>query len=109
MTFLGAEVLAAALLYAAAAFAVWQHHAHGQTHTRAALLAGAGLVLQAISLAHIVLHAGVLIIGVGTALSLFAWQAALLLWLFTLRRPMSLLELTIYPLAGFFALVGLLI
>src|SRR5699024_8746385 len=50
-----------------------------------------------------------LIIGVGTALSLFAWQAALLLWLFTLRRPMSLLELTIYPLAGFFALVGLLI
>ena len=45
-------------------------------------------------------HGEAVVIGVREALSLFAWQSALLLWLFCLRQPLRVLGLAIYPLAG---------
>ena len=103
------EVLLAALAYAAAAGAVWAHHAHGRRYGHVIALAGVGLVMQMIALVHVTLRAHAMVIGLGTALSLFAWQAALLLWLFSLRRSVGALGLVIYPVAALCAIAGLLI
>ncbi len=48
-------------------------------------------------------HEGSLRIGVTEAASLFAWQSALLLWLFSFREQLSSNSLVIYPVAGVFA------
>lgn len=45
-------------------------------------------------------------LGVHEALSLFAWQSALLLWLFCLREPLRILGVVLYPLAAVAALVA---
>jgi len=103
------EVLIAALAYAGAAAAVWQHLARGSGYWRVTLLAAVGLLAQLVALAHLSLEAGMIVIGLGTALSLFAWQAALLLWLFSLRESVGALGLVIYPLAGLCAIAGLLV
>ena len=109
MAFVVIEVLLAALAYSAATRAVWQHHAQGTTYLPVTLWAGAGLVLQLVSLAHLTLSAGAMIIGLGTALSLFAWQAALLLWLFSLKESVGALGLVMYPVAAICAVAGLLV
>lgn len=103
------EVVIAVLGYGAATFAVWQHLRAGRPYWRASALAGVGLVAQIGSLIHLSLESGMLVIGVGTALSLFAWQAALLLWLFSLRESVGALGLAIYPLAALCALIALLV
>lgn len=63
-------------------------------------LALAALVLQAVGLATEIFHDGNLTVGVTEALSLFAWQAAALLWLMALSQPLNVLGLAIYPLAA---------
>lgn len=103
------EVLIAALAYGAATRAVWAHHANGSRYWRVTAFAAIGLIAQPIALVHMSLHTGRMVIGLGTALSLFAWQAALLLWLFSLRRSVGALGLVIYPLAGLCAIAGLLV
>ncbi|MBS63892.1 cytochrome c biogenesis protein CcsA [Salinisphaera sp.] len=103
------EVLLAALLYAGAAAAVWRHLARGAPYWHVSVLAGLGLAAQIGSLVHLSLHSGMLVIGLGTALSLFAWQAALLLWLFSLRESVGALGLVIYPFAGLCAIAALLV
>ena len=103
------EVLIAALAYAGAAAAVWRHLSDGRAYWHVTALAALGLVAQIGSLVHLSLHSGMLVIGVGTALSMFAWQAALLLWVFSLRESVGALGLVIYPLAGLCAIAALLI
>lgn len=109
MTFVVIEVVLAVLAYAAATRAVWRHHVLGAPYRPATLLAGGGLAMQLVALVHMTLHTGTMIIGVGAALSLFAWQAALLLWLFSLRSSIGALGLVIYPVAAFCALAGLIV
>jgi ABC-type uncharacterized transport system permease subunit len=46
------------------------------------------------------------VIGVREALSLFAWQSALLLWLFCLREPLQVLGVLVYPFAGLAAVTA---
>jgi ABC-type uncharacterized transport system permease subunit len=43
-------------------------------------------------------------LGISEALSLFAWQSALLLWFLCLREPLRMMAPVIYPLAGAAAL-----
>lgn len=109
MTFVILEVLFAAAAYAAATRAVYQHHAMDASYRRVTGLAALGLILHVVALVHMTLHTGMMIIGVGSALSLFAWQAALLLWLFSLKRSVAALGLVIYPVAGLCAITGLLV
>lgn len=47
-----------------------------------------------------------IVIGLREAISLFAWQSALLLWLFCLREPLRILGVVIYPLAGIAAAIA---
>lgn len=58
------------------------------------------LVLHLILLSSQLFHGRAIAIGVHEALSLFAWQSAVLLWLLCLREPLRVLGLVIYPLAG---------
>ena len=46
--------------------------------------------------------------GVTEALSMFAWQAAALLWLLALSQPLQILGVAIYPLAGLAGLAAAL-
>lgn len=62
--------------------------------------AAAALALHAAALSGQLLHDSGLHIGVTEALSLFAWQSAMLLWAFSWREPVSVNGLAIYPLAG---------
>lgn len=101
------EVLLALAAYGGAAYTLWQHLRHGRTYVHTRLWAGIGLLIHAFALAHLGLASGVLILGFGTALSLFAWQSALLLWLFSLRGAIGILGLIIYPVAGVCALIAL--
>lgn len=109
LTFVVIEVLIAATAYAFATRAVWRHHARGAPYLHVTLAAGIGLAAQLIALIHMSLHTGTMIIGLGTALSLFAWQAALLLWLFSIKRSVGALGLVIYPVAALCAIAGLLV
>jgi len=103
------EVLIAALAYGAATRAVWLHLANRGAYWRATAIAAVALAVHLVALIHLSLHAGMLVIGLGTALSLFAWQAALLLWLFSLRESIGALGLVIYPVAALCAVAGLLV
>lgn len=109
MTLVIVEVLLAALAYAGAAAAVWRHLSSGEAYWHVTALAALGLIAQIGSLIHLSLHSGMMVIGLGTAMSLFAWQAALLLWLFSLRESVGALGLVIYPLAGLCAITALLV
>ncbi len=109
MVLLLIEVLVAAAAYAGAGRAVWQHLQHGESYWRARGWAALALAAHGVALAHGSIQAGMLLIGIGTALSLFAWQAALLLWLFSLREAIGALGLVVYPLAGICALIGLVL
>lgn len=68
-----------------------------------AWLAPLALVLHLAALALGLVHEGSLRIGVTEAASLFAWQSALLLWLFAFREPVAVNGVAIYPLAALFA------
>ncbi|HLQ85519.1 MAG TPA: cytochrome c biogenesis protein CcsA [Salinisphaeraceae bacterium] len=104
------EVLIAFAAYAAAGHAVWQHLRHGRPHWRVTLWAALALAVHALALLHASLtSSNTLILGVGSALSLFAWQSAVLLWLFSLRESIGALGLVIYPLAGISAIIALVL
>lgn len=101
-----AEVIIALIAYISAGYAVWRHLRHGHAHRRAHIWAAAALIVHAIALAHVSFQSGALVLGVGTALSLFAWQSALLLWLFSLRESVGVLGLVVYPIAGICAVAA---
>lgn len=100
------EVIVALVAYAGAGYAVWRHLHDGHPHWHATAWAAGALVIHAIALAHVSLVSGSLILGFGTALSLFAWQSAVLLWLFSLRESSGALGLVIYPVAGICAIAA---
>jgi ABC-type uncharacterized transport system permease subunit len=83
--------------YLAAAFAQWHRMARG------VWLAPLALLLHLAALAVGLVDGGSLRIGVTEAASLFAWQSALLLWLFAFREPIGVNGVAIYPLAALFA------
>lgn len=101
-----AEVILALIAYAGAGYAVWRHLRHDRPHWHVRVCAAVALVIHAIALAHVSLQSGTLELGVGTALSLFAWQSALLLWLFSLRESVGVLGLVVYPVAGLCAVAA---
>lgn len=85
----------AATAYVLGASAVWRRRQSG-----AAVLVAGALALHGVALLGAVIHDGNLTIGVTEALSVFAWQAALLLWALSLLRPVHVLGMAIYPLAA---------
>lgn len=93
-------VFAAVVAYAGAALATWRHMRDNGALWPARTLSALALALHLVLLGHIAIRHGGLSIGVGGALSLFAWQAALLLWLFSLRQPVAALGLAVYPVAA---------
>jgi ABC-type uncharacterized transport system permease subunit len=64
------------------------------------------LLLHAGALLSEAFHSGNLTLGTTEALSMFAWQAALLLSAFCLFQPLHVLGVVIYPLAAIAALWG---
>ncbi|MBI2382616.1 MAG: cytochrome c biogenesis protein CcsA [Gammaproteobacteria bacterium] len=95
-------LLAAALYVAATLF-----FARGAAAPRLARAAAPGaLASHGVQLGLALTHNGALVIGVGAALSLFSWQAALLLWLLCLRQPLQTLGLALFPLAALAAVLG---
>jgi ABC-type uncharacterized transport system permease subunit len=85
----------AAATYVLGALAVWR-----RLPSPATALVAAALGLHAAALLGAVVQDGNLTIGVTEALSVFAWQAALLLWGLSLLRPVHVLGMAIYPLAA---------
>ena len=83
--------------YVAATLLVWRRPLDSMTER---LCAFAGVMLHAWALGHQVFRGGGLTIGLAEALSLFTWQAALLLWCLCWREPVRTLGLAVYPLAG---------
>lgn len=90
----------AAALYAAGALLHWRRAGRGI----AAWLVAVALLLHGGALLSATVHDGSLSLGVTEALSVFAWQAAALLWVMILLQPVQALGIAIYPLA---ALAGL--
>lgn len=71
-------------------------------------LAAAAVALHAAGLFGEIFQAGQLTVGVTEALSLFAWQAAALLWVVSLAQPLQILGVAIYPIAAAAGLAGAL-
>lgn len=88
----------AAAFYCGAGLLSWHNH------PRLPWVSLSALVLHAAALSIQLLAGGALHIGINEALSLFAWQSALLLWAFCWREPVSANGVLIYPAA---ALLGL--
>lgn len=84
-------------VYLACGLAAWQQP------QRLRWLAPAALVLHLAALMLSLVHQGSLRIGVTEAASLFAWQSALLLWLFSFREQVAVNGVAIYPMAALFA------
>lgn len=95
--------LIAAALYLGAALWAWRNP---QPPVKHRMLILAALLLHGGSLAEQVLSPGTITIGVYVAVSLFAWQSAVLLWAFCWKEPLQTLGLVIYPLAGVCALAA---
>jgi len=90
--------LLAALCYGASGYLAWRS---APALTWAAL---AGIGFHTASLALQIFDSVGLRIGINEAVSLFAWQSAVLLWVFCWRANVQIQGLAIYPLAGLFAL-----
>lgn len=86
--------------YAVAGGLSWRSLRKTAPHWPIFATAGVALACHLTVLAHGSLQAHSLVIGMGSALSLFAWQAALLLLLFNLRQPIAALGMVIYPMAA---------
>ena len=95
--------LAAILLYLAAAFWAWRQPEPPALQRYVVM---AALLLHGWALADQILHPGAISIGISEAVSLFAWQSALLLWAFCWKQPLQALGLVIYPVAAVFALAA---
>ena len=96
--------LVAALGYAAAAALIWR----GPARPAALALAAVAIVLHGAALFGQIFTAGNLTLGVTEALSMFSWQAALLLGVLCLFQPVHILGLAIFPLAAAAALTAAL-
>ena len=94
-----AFALSAAVFDVLAAIFVWR----GGSERTDRALAALAILLHAAALTHQVFHGGSITIGVNEAVSLFAWQSALLLWAFCWKEPLRGLGVMIYPFAGFWA------
>ena len=94
----------AALAYAVCALLHWRRVAV----VFAAVLAAAALLLHGGALVSATVHDGSLSLGVTEALSVFAWQAALLLWVLGRFQPVLVLGIAIYPAAAAAALAAAL-
>ena len=90
----------AAAAYALCALGHWRRAGAGLL----AWLAPAALVLHAAALAGATVHGGNLTLGITEALSVFAWQAAVLLWVLGLLQPVQVLGVALYPFAAVAAL-----
>lgn len=88
--------LVAAAAYAGAATLTWRSPARQP----ATSLAAVALLLHGAALFGQLFHGGNLTLGVTEALSVFSWQAALLLWALCLMQPVHTLGVAIYPLAA---------
>jgi ABC-type uncharacterized transport system permease subunit len=86
----------AAALYAAGALLNWRRAGTGI----AAWLLALALLMHGGALLNATVHNGSLSLGVTEALSVFAWQAAMLLWVLSLLQPVQVLGVAIYPLAA---------
>jgi ABC-type uncharacterized transport system permease subunit len=94
--------LGASLLFGLAALRLWQGLPHRWP-------AAAALLLQTLALGGLLFVDGGLAIGWASALTLFTWQSALLLWALSLNQPpLQSLGLAAYPLAAAGALIGAL-
>lgn len=94
--------LLALLVYAGCALLAWNRS------PRLPWLALVGVLLHLLALATSLVHQGSLRIGVTEAASLFAWQSAVLLWLFSFREPVAFNGVAVYPLAGLLAVLAAL-
>jgi len=90
----------AAVVYVLCALGHWRRAGTGFV----AWLAPAALLLHAAALAGATVQDGNLTLGVTEALSVFAWQAAVLLWVLGLAQPVQVLGVAMYPLAAAAAL-----
>jgi len=88
--------LAAAAAYGLAGLGLWRD----ASRPAGAWLAPAALALHALALVLQVLPGGSLGLGVTEALSVFAWQAALFLWIVCRVHPLHVLGAALYPLAA---------
>lgn len=86
----------ALIAYSASAALAWRRSPW--VNWTAALAIG----LHSLVLVTALVHEGSLRIGITEAASLFAWQAALLLWLFSFREPVAINGVALYPVAGLF-------
>lgn len=93
----------ALLCYLGAAVLVWRGTL-SLTAERA--LPAAGLLLHAVALSQHVFRGDAIALGITEALSLFAWQSALLLWALCWREPLRALGLVVYPVAGIMAIAA---
>lgn len=93
----------AAFLYLLCSTLIWRRDSAPAAERWLLLTA---LSLHATTLFQQVLGTGGLALGVNEALSLFAWQSALLLWLLTWREPLRVLGGAVYPLAAVAALMA---
>ena len=89
--------LVSSLLYLSTAALIWLRPSTGAVERTLPVVA---LLMHGGVLAQQAFQGGGLTIGATEALSLFAWQAALLLWVVGWREPVRALGLAVYPLAG---------
>lgn len=89
--------LVSSLLYLSTAASIWLRPSTGAVERTLPVVA---LLMHGGVLAQQAFQGGGLTIGATEALSLFAWQAALLLWVVGWREPVRALGLAVYPLAG---------
>src|SRR5689334_6656573 len=92
----------AAAGYAAATLLVWR----GASRGPAQWLVVVGLGFHATALLGEIFTGGNLALGITEALSLFSWQAAILLWALCLVQPVQVLGIAIFPLAAVAALAA---
>lgn len=95
---------AAVLAYAASATLAWRL----PVRARGSWLPPLAIALHAAALLGQVFAGGKLSLGITEALSVFSWQAALLLWALCLVQPVQILGAAIYPLAATAALASTL-
>lgn len=74
----------------------------------AVLVVPLALLLQAGAVSLQIFHGPVLRLGIAEAVSLFAWQSALTLWLFSFRERLETLGVLLYPVVGLCAVFGAL-
>lgn len=88
--------LVAAAGYAVASVLIWR----ASSRAAATGAAAVAIALHAIALVGQIFVAGNLTLGITEALSVFSWQAAILLWALCLVQPVQILGVAIFPLAA---------